>query len=237
MEQFNKRVEEITVKAQHMKDHLLFPILDESTGKLISDKNVRNERLAAATPGSIFESAGKNAPAMQATAANALREYCRKMRRPPSDELLASAFQAMTNAFEVTSGNGERKIGGMVLEGAEMSTTQGVLMRDRLIGLILPVMLNSVCGNIVSFIPGTYNQSEIFKIFRKAGSTFGDITKGDRLLWNYNGQYSSMDQRHLTINGDGTKTGSSDEFEFDSDYQIRGCSAVQEKIRQNLSRP
>jgi len=208
MEQYNQRVQDVVEKAQHMKDHLLRPIVDESTGAIIPDRKVRNERLAACTSGSIFENAGKNAPAMQVTAANSLRDYCLKHLRPPSDELLASAFQAMSNAFEVTSGQGARKIAGMVLEGAEMSTTQGVLMRDRLIGLILPVMLNSVCGNIVSFIPGTYNQSEIFKIYRMAGSTFGDLTKGQRLNVDYNGQYSSMDQRYLTGTGNGSKTGS-----------------------------
>jgi len=229
MEQFNQRVEDITVKAQHMKDHLLIPILDDGTGRLISDKKTRNDRLAAATSGSIFESAGKGATTIQATAAGALRDYCTKMKRLPSDELLASAFQAMANAIEVTSGNGVQKVAGMVLEGAEMSTTQGVLMRDRLIGLILPVMLNSVCGNIVSFIPGTYNQSEIFKIYRKAGSTFGDITKGDRLLWDYSGQYSSMDQRYLTGTGDGTDTGSAHEFKIDSNAKFSAVHPFKKK--------
>lgn len=229
MKQFNQRVEEITVKAQHMKDHLLKPALDEDSGKFITDKKARNERLSAATSGSIFESAGKSAGAMHVTSANALRDYCRKYKRLPSDELLASAHQAISNAFEVTMNGGSQKLGGMVLEAAEMSTTQGVIMRDRLIGLILPVMLNSVCGNIVSFIPGTYNQSEIFKIYRRAGSTFGDIAKGDKLQWDYNGQYSSMDQRYLAAEGDGTIKGASSEFKLDSETKFSAVHPFKKK--------
>ena len=210
MEQYNKRVAEITEKAQHMKEHLLLPIVDDSTGMLLDSKDARCARLEAKTGTSVFEAAGKGAATIQAVAANALYAYCKTRGRAPSDELLASAFQAIQNGLERTSGRSgdQGRVAGMLLESADMSTTQGLLMRDRLIALVLPVMLNSVCGNIVSFIPGSFNQSEVFKLYRRAGSTFGDITKDAQLNFDYQGQYSSMDQRYLTGTGNGSKTGS-----------------------------
>jgi hypothetical protein len=90
------------------------------------------------------------------------------------------------------------------------------MMRDRMVALILPLMLQSITSQIVSFIPGTFNQSEIFKTWRVAGSTFGDLTAGDKLDYTYEGQYSSMDQRYLTGTGDGTLTGSAATFDLNS---------------------
>jgi hypothetical protein len=220
MDAYNKRVADISDRASKMRKCLVNPIIDiDGTGNLIKDKSIREERLKATTSGSIFEMAGATAGKVQATAANAVLRYCAGRGKQPGDELLASAYTAIENSFEVMAGRSPAP-GGMVLEAADMSTTDGLLMRDRLIGLILPVMLNSVCGNIVSFIPGTFNQSEVFKINRVAGSTFGDISAGQPLKFDYQGQYSSMDQRYLAGTGDGTDTGSADEFKIDSNVKF-----------------
>ncbi len=215
MKEYHERVRSITEKANHLRDALLVPVVDQATGRFITDHRVRAERLEGATKGSIFEGLGKGAAMIQATWSNALRQYCNQRGYMPSEEMLASAHQALINAITATA-TGRQEVGGMVLEAANISTTEGILMRDRMVALILPVMLLSVTGNIVSYIPGTFNQSEIFKIWRVAASTFGDLHANDRITHNFAGQYSSMDQRFLTGTGNGTKTGSSNEFDLNS---------------------
>jgi hypothetical protein len=132
----------------------------------------------------------------------------------PSDDQLAAAHKAMENVLALST-KGKTLPGG-IFESAEMSTTEGILMRDRMIALILPVLLVTVTANMTTAIPGDFNQSEIFRIRRIAGSTFGDLTKGQVIGQNFNGQYPSMDQRHLVGTGNGAKTGSSHEFKLDS---------------------
>lgn len=213
MENHAKQTAEITRRAEEMKIVLHDPIVDDNGG-FIAESSVRADRLEARTKGSIFEMAGRGAATIQGTASNSLRSFCQQRGYMPSDDLLAAAHVATENLLTAT--NEKRSIGGLVLESATMETTEGILMRDRMVALILPVMLQSITSQMVSFIPGQFNQSELFRVYRTASSTFGDIAAGDRLDHSFNGQYSSMDQRHLTIAGDGTKTGSSAEFDFDS---------------------
>lgn len=219
-EAYTKQMADISRRADEMREALFEPIADENgnvfgkDGKPILESTVCAERLEQKTKGSIFEAAGKGGATIQGTAANALRSYMAQHGgRLPADDLLASAHQATENLILAT--NEGKKIGGMLLEST-LDTTDGILMRDRMVALILPVMLQSITSQIVSFIPGQYNQSEIFRVYRTATSTFGDFTAGDRLDHTYNGQYSSMDQRHLTIAGNGTKTGSAAEFDLNS---------------------
>lgn len=206
-EGYQERIKTVAEKANHLRDVLLYPVVDKATGRFIGDPKARAAGLEAATKASIFEGLGQGAATIQATWSNALRQYCWQHGHMPSDEMLASAHQALENALFATAGKGRQTIGGMVLEAANISTTEGILMRDRMVALILPVMLLSVTGNMVSYIPGTFNQSEIFKVWRVAASTFGDLTSGDLITHNFSGQYSSMDQRFLTATGNGTKTG------------------------------
>jgi len=216
MDRYKERLMLITENAAHMKGALLAPVIDENTGGFISDARARCERLESATKGSIFEGLGKGAATAQATASNALRAYCVQHGRMPSDELLASAYQAMENVIGLSTRDSRINFGGMVLEAANFSTTEGIIMRDRMIALILPVMLASVTGNIVSYVPGSFNQSEIFKIWKVAASTFGDLTVGDKIDYSFSGQYSSMDQRFLVGTGDGSDTGSANEFDLNA---------------------
>ena len=226
MEQYNKRITEILENANHMKESLLKPVIDESSGGFISDARTRFERLEAVTENSIFEMAGKQGAMIQSTASNAIRAYCNQRGVNPSDEMLASAYQSIFNVLSLTSGNNAKKqIGGLIFESG-MSNTEGILMRDRLVALILPVMLQSITSSIVTHIPGQFNQSEIFNIKRIAGSTFGDFTAGDSLDFDYAGQYSNMDIRKLAGTGDGSATGSSNEFDWDSNTKIYGGSGT-----------
>ena len=230
MKGYKERANAVTGKANHLRDLLLVPVIDQATGRFIDNLASRNAMLEATTPNSIFEALGKGASTIQATWSNALRHYCTIRGRMPSDELLASAHQALENAILASVGHGRQEVGGMVLEAANMSTTDGILMRDRMVALILPVMLQSVTGNIVSYIPGTFNQSEIFKVFRVAASTFGDLTTGDKIDHSFSGQYSSMDQRFEVGTGNGTKTGSgTTDFDLNSTTKWGGVRPFKKK--------
>lgn len=229
MNRYRERVGIITNNANHMRSALLYPVIDQTTGKFIGDAKTRAASIEAATKNSIFEGIGKGASTIQSTWSNALRHFCMTRGIMPGDEILASAYQALENALFATAGKGPQEIGGMVLEAANLSTTEGILMRDRMVALILPVMLQSVTSNIVSYIPGTFNQSEIFKVFRVAASTFGDLNSGDIINHSFAGQYSSMDQRFLTISGNGTKTGLSNEFDLNSTNKWGGARPFKKK--------
>ena len=189
-EALNKKIGE---QARQMKDALLVPVLDDKGG-FIGESATRNERIDSAVGGTIFEAAGKQAGAIAATASNALRAYCESRGRMPADDLLASAHQAIQNVLESTQPGTGNKLGG-IFEAASLETTDGIIMRDRMIALVLPVMLQQISSNMVSFIPGQFNQSEIFRIHRQTASDWAGVAKGTRLRQNYTIQYGSMDLR------------------------------------------
>lgn len=212
---FDERIVDIAQRADAVKKSLLEPVVDQTTGGFIGDKRAQAEKLKAAVSGTIYESFGDAGGAMVlASHSRSLQRYCNERGEMPSDELLASAHKSIENAALLTAKKAEGP--GGIFESAEISTTEGVLMRDRMVALILPVMLQSITSGMVTYIPGDFNQSEMFKISRVAGSTFGDLNKGDVIDYDYNSRYSVMDQRWQAPSGDGIITGSSDEFEFDS---------------------
>jgi len=228
-EAYQALVTDVTEKAQHMKDALIKPVIDESTGKFILEKAARTDALNAAVPHTIFEGCGPDAGMVLATASNAVRAFCRQRNRMPGDDLLASAYTAIQN---VMGASAHTSRSGLILESAATMNTQDSnqsLMRNRMIALVLPTMLQSITSNMIGYIPGQFNQSEIFRVWKTAGSTFGDLTKGDRIQWDYTGQYSSMDQRHLTIAGDGAKRGLADEFDFVSTDKFGGAYPMKKK--------
>jgi len=205
---YQKRIADITDRAHQMRCALLDPIIDD-TGGFIQDAKMRQERLQNAIRNSIFESIGENAPMIAGIGSRAIRNYINTYKRPPSDELLASVHQTIQNTLEL--GNG-KKLGGVFEAAADMSTTEGLITRNRMLSLCLPVALYAISSQMVTMIPGQFNKSEIFRIHRVAGSTFGDLQKGDRIDQFYNGRYAVMDQMSAAMPGDGSKT----EFTFDT---------------------
>lgn len=206
-QEYQQQVEGIARKSHELKGVLVGSIVDESTGNIIADANVCSQRITAAVKNTVYESAGESAPMIAARHSKALQEYYRRYGHMPSDAALASAHQAIDNVLSL-SRNKLDGVQGSVFESAnfarDMSTTDGILMRDRMVSLILPAMLQAVTTNMVTFIPGQLNQSEIFRVQRVAGSTFGDITKGDVINHTFNGRYTVMDQRADVGVGDGT---------------------------------
>lgn len=159
----------------------------------------RNMVLESAVSDSAY-SLSENGRTIAAVHARALQGYEKRHGHLPSDDLLASAHKAIENAMLLS--NGKKSIGG-IFESADMSATDGILMRDRLISLVLPVLLRSITANMCTFIPGEFNQSEFFRVMRVAGSTFGALKKGDQINYDYSGLYSVMDQRVEMGKGDG----------------------------------
>lgn len=204
---YQKQVEDRSVRASAMKKMLLDPFRGDDGILLVPSTKAEAEKRNMVLESAIQDSAyslTQNGKMIAATHARSLQGYERKYGRLPSDDLLASAHKAIENAILLTAG--KEAVGG-VFESANMSTTEGVQMRDRLISLVLPVLLQSVTANMVTYIPGEFNQSEFFRVFRVAGSTFGTVKKGDKIRFDYDGLYSVMDQRALMGYGDGsTKT-------------------------------
>jgi hypothetical protein len=229
---YKKRMEDIERRSNEMKETLLDPVVDDSTGKFIGESATRNERLEAVTENSVFESAGKGAATIQGTASNALRKYCNTYGAMPGADLLASAHMAIEQGLACTSENGNRP-DGLVLESA-LSTTEGILMRDRMVALVLPVLLHSITSRMVTHIPGTFNQSEIFKIRRIAKSAFGGVSIGDEIGYDFSGQYGSMDQRYEVKAGDGIEVGgaastTADFFQWDSEAVLGVVTPMKKK--------
>jgi len=223
---YQDRVLDIASRASEMRNTLLHPVVDDS-GDFVADRRVQAAKLSEAVSGSVYESLGESSSSIVSTHSGALQRYCRT-HGMPSDELLASCHKAIENAVSLQH-KGNSGLEGSIFESAELSTTDGILMRDRMVALILPVQLQSITNNMVTQIPGDFNQSEMFKIWRVAGSTFGDLVKGDKIDYNYNARYTVMDQRWKSINGDGTKTGSSHEFKLDTNVVFSKVYPIKRK--------
>lgn len=209
---YHESVTDIARRAANMKRTLVEPFRTDD-GSFLSPANTaeaqkRNQILESAIAGTVYESV-EQGNMIAAIHARALQGYEKVHGHLPADDLLASCDKAIENALLFTSGKGGP---GFVLEAAEMSTTEGVLMRNRLVSLILPVWLQTITANMCTFIPGEFNQSEFYRIKRVAGSTFGDLKKGDIIEWTYNGVYSAMDKKSELGVGDGNTK----EFTFDS---------------------
>ena len=215
-EQYHGQQADISNRAEEMKKVLLYPVLGDS-GKFISESASRSQAIESAVPGSIFAAGGKAGGFIAGTAANALRQFCMARGFMPGDDLLAAAHRSTETLLGFRTDKAE---GNLILESATLSTTEGLQLRDRMVALILPVMLQTISSQMVGFLPGTFNRSEIFRLYRTAGTTFGDVTAGDRIDQAYKGQYGTMDQRYLVGTGDAVKDGAASEFKLDSNVKF-----------------
>ena len=220
-QKYSNRIVDIASRAGEMRKTLLVPVIDGSSGEFIGDRGVQKDRLKEAISGTVYESLGESANTVVSSNSRSLQSYCKTNGEMPSDELLASVHKSIENTLSLREA--KNALSGTVFEAAgdDMSSTEGILMRDRMVALILPVQLMAITNNMTTQIPADFNQSEMFKIWRVAGSTFGDLTKGDKIDYNYNSRYTVMDQRWTAPAGDGTEVGGSasttaNYFQFDS---------------------
>lgn len=183
-------------------------------GGFIADDSQRLAAIdAAARTSPLFESLGDQAGGVASAWGSALKEYYESFGRLPSEELLASAAQALRNITFADSEGGSTAMLESVK--ASLSTSEGIEIRAKQAGLILPVLLMAATSDAVTYIPAQANETEIFEIRRVAGSNFGDYKQGDEIGLFSHGQYSSMNQTYMfgaTEQPDGNKTA----FVYDS---------------------
>lgn len=213
MADYTTYIQDVANRSDELRKTLVEPFRVEDGSFMVpktkAEAEERNRILESAAQNSIFEMAGKSAPMIASVCSRALQGYEMRHKRQPSRDLLASAHKAIENLLLLTN---NKVKGPGVFEGVEMSTTAGIQIRDRLVSLVLPVYLTMITSNMVTYIPGDFNQSEFFRIKRQAGSNFGDLKKGDVIDYNYQGIYSQMAQTASLGTGDGSTTS----YSFDS---------------------
>lgn len=202
---YDKQVAGINERAALFMKAVVNPQLESrGSSKFITDSAERNAELKSVVQDTIFDNAGEDGPMLLATAANAVRNYHDQRGHMPTPEMMASCYKTMENMLTpgwnpiLDSLTGE--------SNGSMSNRDGVIHRNHQVALVTPTMLMSVTSDMVTHIPANYDQSEIFRINRRAGSDFGDLSKGDIIDVDFMGQYSSMDQRHTLGTGNGTDT-------------------------------
>lgn len=210
------RVAAITQSAESVRNVCVDAMWND--GAFIHDDSARMNAVAtAAQAHPMFESLGDHAGGVAVAWGTAIKEFFDCYGSLPSDEILASAAQSLKN---ITVGLvGASSAGGNVpmLEsiGTSLATSEGVEIRARQAGLILPVMLMAATSDAVTYIPAEANETEIFEIRRVAGNTFGDYTAGDELGLFSNGQYASMNQIYPFL-ADQQPDGTRKAYQYDS---------------------
>lgn len=219
-DEYNNQVADIARRASQMRNTLVEPFRAEDGGFLTprntQEAQARNGILESAIKGTVYEGF-QNGASIAGVHARALQGYERKYGHLPSADLLASCHKSVENALLLTTGKGNA--GGIFESAADdfagkdgMSKSEGIALRDRLVSLVLPIWLQTISANMVTFIPGDFNQSIFYRIKRVAGSTFGNYVKGQLLDWDFDGQYSVMDQLVKLTDADGSTT----KWTFDS---------------------
>lgn len=214
---YMQRLADINRDAKAMHDAVISPQMDGES--FIGEAAARNDELERAVSGTVFEAFGESAPMILATQANAVRSYHNKTGRLPSAEQLSASQVALQNLAAVSGGSGAPE---HVLESVgPMSTSEGQILRDHMAALVLPIQLNTITNDMVTTVPANFDRTEIFRVQRTAGSTFGDLTKGEEIDQFFKGQYSAMDQRKALGVGNGTKT----TFSHDVKMPLRNSGA------------
>ncbi len=124
-EAYKRRVPEIGEKSAAMRQAIIDPILEDNGNGFIQDENQISDGIDAAVKGSFFESAGEGKGTIARVGANSIMLYRKQYGEMPGDEMLASGFQSIKNGIGVSLG--EEGPDNMVLEAANMETSDGVL--------------------------------------------------------------------------------------------------------------
>lgn len=212
---FQKRVAVIGDLATRMKNLAVESQFDAQTGAFLADDQSRLLGIKSAIANEpMFESAGISEEAsisLVTGAQSAVREYERTYGELPRDEVFASAFKTISNMMLLEGRSEQGTDGAMMLEsiGQSLSDSNGIEIRARMVGLVLPVLLETSTLDAVTMVPAGANEVEIFKVHRRAGSAFGGYKKGDLIDQTTVGQYTSMKQRYPFVEAqspDGTRT-------------------------------
>lgn len=210
-ENYQNRLKQIAADSGHIRSVCVQSQFD-SNG-LIADEGARLAAIeAAAAVSPLFEALGDHAGGVATSWGTALHEYVETYGCMPSDDMLASAASSLRN---ITAGlvNGNSKMLESVK--ASIETTEGQEFRARQAGLILPVLLMAATSDAATFIPAGANETEIFRIRRHAGSTFGDYTRDEEIGEFSHGQYTQLDQLYA-FPADQQPDGTKKTFTYDS---------------------
>lgn len=213
---YMQRLADINAGAKAMNDAVVKPQMDGT--EFIGEAAERNKLLDDAASGTVFESFGDSAGMILSTQANAVRAYHKQHGHMPSAEVMASANQSLENLAAISNGQGPEHVMESV---GPMSTSEGQILRDHLAALVLPIQLNSITSDMVTSVPANFDRTEIFRVERVAGNSFGDLEKGEIIDQFFRGQYSAMDQRKKVGQGNGTKT----DFELKTEMPLRKSGA------------
>ncbi len=232
LKKYHQRVSQVGGEAVGFKNMFVHPIMDGLNDKgkpnYLGPGEDRRSALKTAIQGTFLEDLGDDALNIAETAANSFVNYTQVHdSAQPDDEVLASAMgtlKAMTGHLVGDEGNKSKAIMDSAYSEGQgtMSKQDGTIQRLHQLALITPVTLTQTTASFVTYVPPNHDQSEIFVIDRLAGSTFGELTKGDVIDESFNHQYATMDQRYVIGVGDGSK----DTFPFDIKDLSANASAM-----------
>lgn len=226
IQRFNERVEDIAIRGQEMRDLCVNSQFD-AMGQYITDPEARLASIdAAAAKVPMFESLGESHRRQIVSGmASAVAEYEQVHGELPRDEILASAHKSMEGMLLLEGKTEEGSTAGMMMESIDKSltTSEGVELRAKMIGLVLPTMLYTATSDAVTYIPAQNDEVEIFRIHRIAGSSFGDFKRGDKIDETTVGQYSQMRQRFPFVKAHQPE-GTLKEFTFTSKTDLPNTS-------------
>lgn len=223
---YNERVADIAQRASKMRTLCIDSQFDAKTNSFITDAA---QRVASVNPCEIdamFEAVSdKHARQIVSAAQSAIADYVNIYGCEPRDEMLASAHKSIEAMLTLAGHSKEGNQCGMMLEaiGESLSTSEGVELRAKMIALILPTLLSTATSDAVTFMPAANDELEIFKVFRTAGTSFGDFHKGQVIDDRTVGQYSQMRQRFAMAEAqqpDGTKK----QYVFTSSTDLQNTS-------------
>ncbi|MGL1259901.1 hypothetical protein ACSTK8_24260 [Vibrio parahaemolyticus] len=225
---FNKRIAAIASGAQSMRNLCIESQFDSVTGEYIgNDDNRRYDAMLEAIGNEpMFASIDQDqAVAIVSGMQSSVRDYEQTHGELPRDEVLASAYSTMGNMLTLDGASSEGGLGQMMMEsiGQSLSSSQGVEIRAKMVGLVLPVVLETATTDAVTMMPAGSTEVEIFKVYRRTGSSFGDFAKGVEIDQATVGQYTNMRQRYEFIKEqrpDGVKK----EFTFTSKTDLENTS-------------
>lgn len=226
MTNFNKRVEDIAERAHVMRELCVNSQFDARSGEFIADEATRAaaiDAVAATMP--MFESLSPEHRVQVVTAmASSVAEFERTYGELPRDEVLAAAHKSMEGMLLLEGKSGDSEA-AMMMEsiGKSLSSSEGVELRAKMVGLVLPTMLATATSDAVTYVPAQNDEIEIFRIHRIASTNFGDFKRGTRIDEETVGQYSQMRQRYPFVQAqqpDGVKK----EFTFTAKTDLPNTS-------------
>ena len=232
MSEYNARLAVICGQAELANSISVAPQF--SDGKYIEDEAKRAENIVlAANQHSFLESLEDKSKILIGTAwGSAVQTYADLHGEMPRAEIMAAAYSGLQNMLEGKASSDTDGSVKIMLESAsaDTSTSDGVIVRENLAALILPVMLQQATSACSTFIPAGRDRADIFRLHTVAKSNFGDYSAGDKLDPSAVGQYTQMRQRYnFPMQPDGTRT----TFTLDPATDLKVGKAMAIKINRN----